>query len=92
MENIIIVDEELQAYFDACANYWRGLGYTEREVIARTIWYDCIEVWTIDNAWTEAKLEFVMQYIPDYRKGETVPEPDDRDFTARIILHEGGNA
>ena len=92
MENIVIVDEELQAYFDACVNYWKGFNDSVRVAIAHAIWYDCIEVWDMDDSWTDAKLEFVRQYIPDYRKGEPVPEPDDRDFTARIVLHEGGNA
>lgn len=63
-------------YFDTCIEYWERKGESRLLAIAHTIWYDCIEVWNIDNSWTDEKLRFVRLFYPHYQPGDTTDSPD----------------
>lgn len=45
-------------YFEMCKRYWIGHGHNEAESSYRALWWDCKEVWDIDNSWDDEKRNF----------------------------------
>ena len=54
--------EEVERYFTQCRDFWIRQGLPMSIAMARTIWWDCCEVWNFDKSWTPAKIAFINQY------------------------------
>lgn len=73
--------EEVQEYFDTCKAYWMRIGNTEGVATCKAFWWDCVEVWNMDDSWNEDKEKFARDFR-GYRKGDPVPDA--------AVVEEGG--
>lgn len=66
--------DQVNAFFNACKDYWLRLGDPEHVASSKAFWWDCVECWNFDHSWNDAKREFA--HIYNYNEGDPVPAPD----------------
>lgn len=65
--------ENIEDYFGTCIAYWLSRGLTKKDAIKRAFWWDCVEMWNENDAWTETKVQFVRRYTKKYNPHDEIP-------------------
>lgn len=59
-------------YFDKCKAFWMNHGDSERVATSKAFWWDCVEVWNVDQSWNDAKRDLAEMF--GYKEGDPLPD------------------